>query len=301
MDQLRALKYFAAVAEFGSFTEAAKQFSVPPSSLSRRVADLEESLGASLLKRTTRSVQLTEIGREYFAQVKDILHQLDQSNESVRSYHAKPTGYLKISSMVSFGERILIPLLDEFSTLYPEVILDISLSDELSSLGHDDVDIAIRGGYAPNERVLAIRLMDNEFIPVASPAYLAKNGTPKHPRDLSEHRGLYYRTPVGPQTWLYEQDQQWHTVPVPEVAISNNGQWLANRALNDEGILLAPRWALADYIRRGELQELMITPKLKITQKHDFAIYLLHQKQRYLVPKVKVTVDFLVAKITGKY
>ena len=166
---------------------------------------------------------------------------------------------------------------------------------------HDDVDIAIRGGYAPNERVLAVRLMDNEFIPVASPAYLAKNGTPKHPRDLSEHRGLYYRTPVGPQTWLYEQDQQWHTVPVPEVAISNNGQWLANRALNDEGILLAPRWALADYIRRGELQELMITPKLKITQKHDFAIYLLHQKQRYLVPKVKVTVDFLVAKITGKY
>lgn len=301
MDQLRALKYFAAVAEFGSFTEAAKQFSVPPSSLSRRVADLEESLGASLLKRTTRSVQLTEIGREYFAQVKDILHQLDQSNESVRSYHAKPTGYLKISSMVSFGERILIPLLDEFSTLYPEVILDISLSDELSSLGHDDVDIAIRGGYAPNERVLAIRLMDNEFIPVASPAYLAKNGTPKHPRDLSEHRGLYYRTPVGPQTWLYEQDQQWHTVPVPEVAISNNGQWLANRALNDEGILLAPRWALADYIRRGELKELMITPKLKITQKHDFAIYLLHQKQRYLVPKVKITVDFLVAKITGKY
>ena len=301
MDQLRALKYFAAVAEFGSFTEAAKQFSVPPSSLSRRVADLEESLGASLLKRTTRSVQLTEIGREYFVQVKDILHQLDQSNESVRSYHAKPTGYLKISSMVSFGERILIPLLDEFSTLYPEVILDISLSDELSSLWHDDVDIAIRGGYAPNERVLAVRLMDNEFIPVASPAYLAKNGTPKHPRDLSEHRGLYYRTPVGPQICLYEQDQQWHTVPVPEIAISNNGQWLANRALNDEGILLAPRWALADYIRRGELQELMITPKLKITQKHDFAIYLLHQKQRYLVPKVKITVDFLVAKITGKY
>jgi len=168
-------------------------------------------------------------------------------------------------------------------------------------LWHDDVDIAIRGGYAPNERVLAVRLMDNEFIPVASPAYLAKNGTPKHPRDLSEHRGLYYRTPVGPQICLYEQDQQWHTVPVPEIAISNNGQWLANRALNDEGILLAPRWALADYIRRGELQELMITPKLKITQKHDFAIYLLHQKQRYLVPKVKITVDFLVAKITGKY
>ncbi|MFT5610059.1 MAG: DNA-binding transcriptional LysR family regulator [Polaribacter sp.] len=301
MDQLRALKYFAAVAEFGSFTKAAKQFSVPPSSLSRRVADLEKNLGASLLKRTTRSVQLTEIGREYFAQVQDILHQLDQSNESVRGYHAKPMGQLKISSMAGFGERILLPLLEEFSTLYPDVILDISLSDELSSLGRDDVDIAIRGGYAPNERILAIRLMDNEFIPVASPGYLAKNGTPKHPDELRAHKGLYYRTPVGPQSWLYEQGEQWRTVSVPKVAISNNGQWLANRALNGEGILVAPRWALTDYIRRGELQELVIKPKLKITQNNDLAIYLLYQKQRYLVPKVKVAVDFLVAKIMDKY
>jgi DNA-binding transcriptional LysR family regulator len=301
MDQLRALKYFAAVAESGSFTKAAKQFSVPPSSLSRRVADLEKSLGASLLKRTTRSVQLTEIGREYFAQVKDILHQLDQSNESVRGYHAKPMGQLKISSMVGFGERILLPLLEEFSTLHPQVILDISLSDELSSLGRDDIDIAIRGGYAPNERILAIRLMDNEFIPVASPGYLAKNGTPLHAHELSAHKGLYYRTPVGPQSWLYKQGEQWHTVSVPEVAISNNGKWLAQRALNDEGILVAPRWALNDFIRRGELQELLIKPKLEITQNRDLAIYLLYQKQRYLVPKVKIAVDFLVDKIRGKY
>jgi DNA-binding transcriptional LysR family regulator len=95
MDQLRALKYVAAVAETSSFTKAAKQFSVPPSSLSRRLADLEKSLGASLVKRTTRHVQLTEIGRGYFSQVQDILHPLEQSNESLRSYHAKPMGASK--------------------------------------------------------------------------------------------------------------------------------------------------------------------------------------------------------------
>lgn len=301
MDQLRALKYFAAVAESGSFTKAAKQFSVPPSSLSRRVAELEKSLGASLLNRTTRSVQLTEIGKEYFTQVQDILNQLNQSNESVRSYHAKPMGRLKISSMVGFGERILLPLLDEFITLYPEIVLDINFSDELSFLERDNIDIAIRGGYAPNERVLAIRLMDNEFIPVASPGYLAKNGIPKRADELSAHKALYYRTPAGPQNWLYKQDEQWHTLSVPEVTISNNEKWLARRALNDEGILVAPRWALSDYIQQGQLKELLIKPKLEITQNRDLAIYLLYQKQRYLVPKVKVAVDFLATKIMEKY
>lgn len=301
MDQLRALKYFAAVAESGSFTKAAKQFDVPSSSLSRRVADLEKSLGASLLKRTTRSVQLTEIGRDYFAQIQDILLQLERSNESVRSYHAKPMGLLKISSMVGFGERILLPLFEEFSTLYPDIILDVSLSDELSALGRDDVDIAIRGGYAPNERVLAIRLMDNDFIPVAAAAYLAEHGTPKHPKELRGHKGLYFRTPGGAQSWFYHLDEQWHTAAVPQAAISNNGKWLAQKAVDAEGIMMAPRWMLADYLQRGQLQALSIEPALKVTQHADLAVYLLYQKQRYLVPKVKVAVDFLVARVKGKY
>ncbi len=179
MDQLRAMRYFVRVAETGSFTKAASTFSVPPSSLSRRIADLEESLGATLLKRSTRVVQLTEIGQLYFEQLQDILLQLEQCDESVRSYQAKPMGQLRISAMVGFGERILLPLMDEFRQLYPEVILDISLSDDVTTLGRDDVDVAIRGGYAPNERVQAIRLMDNEFIPVASQSYLQKRGVPE--------------------------------------------------------------------------------------------------------------------------
>ena len=177
MDQLRAIRYFSKVAETGSFTKAASIFALPPSSLSRRVSDLEKSLGATLLKRSTRVVKLTEVGQIYYKEIQDILHQLEQSNETVRSYQALPMGQLRISSMVGFGERILMPLLDEFSALYPEIVLDVCLSDELSALGRDDVDIAIRGGYAPNERVLAIRLMDNEFIPVAAPCYLAERGT----------------------------------------------------------------------------------------------------------------------------
>lgn len=101
-------------------------------------------------------------------------------------------GRLRISSMVGFGEKILLPLLDEFSTLYPQIVLDVSLSDELSALGRDDVNIAIRGGYAPNERVLAIRLMDNSFIPAYSPCYLQTHGMPNNALELRGNNGLYF-------------------------------------------------------------------------------------------------------------
>jgi DNA-binding transcriptional LysR family regulator len=301
MDELRALRYFSKVVETGSFTKAANLFSVPPSSLSRRVADLEKSLGATLLKRSTRVVKVTEIGQTYYEQVQEVLHQLEQSNEAVRSYQAKPMGQLRISAMVGFGERILLTLLDEFSQLYPEIILDVSLSDELSTLGRDDVDIAIRGGYAPNERVQAIRLMDNEFIPVAAPSYLVEMGTPTSVLELRQHRGLYFRTPQGPSPWLCELDGQWEDVSAPQVAVSNNGKWLADKAVNGLGIVMAPRWLLAPYLLSGKLQELFFDHDLRISQNTDLAVYLLYQKQRYLVPKVKAAVDFIVARVQQKY
>jgi DNA-binding transcriptional LysR family regulator len=301
MDQLRAIRYFSKVAESGSFTKAARAFDVPPSSLSRRVADLEKSLGATLLKRTTRVVKLTEVGRIYYNDIQNILNQLEQSHETVRNYQTKPMGQLRISSMVGFGERILLPLLGEFTDLYPEIILDVSLSDELSTLGRDDVDVAIRGGYAPNERVLAIRLMDNEFIPVAAPDYLAEMGTPQNALELKQHRGLYFRTPNGPSPWLCNIQGQWQDVSAPAVAVSNNGRWLAEKAIDGQGILMAPRWALASYLERCELQELFFDPVLRITQNTDLAVYLLYQKQRYLVPKVKAAVDFLVARVRGNF
>ena len=300
MDQLRAIRYFSKVVETGSFTKAAKAFDVPPSSLSRRVSDLEKSLGATLLQRSTRIVKLTEVGRVYYNDVQQILNQLEQSKETVRSYQTTPMGRLRISSMVGFGEKILLPLLEEFSALYPQIVLDVSLSDELSALGRDDVDIAIRGGYAPNERVLAIRLMDNEFIPVVSPSYLERYGIPEHVMELKEHRGLYFKAPAGPTPWLCYVDEQWHDVSGPVVAMSNNGPWLAQKASNGEGILMSTRWALASYLESGALQELTFEHELAVTQHADMAIYLLYQKQRYLVPKVKAAVDFLVGKIKEK-
>ncbi|MCG8671232.1 MAG: LysR substrate-binding domain-containing protein [Pseudomonadales bacterium] len=301
MDQLKALKYFIKVVETGSFTKAAAYFNVPPSSLSRRVADLEASLGATLLKRSTRVVKLTEIGESYYKQVQGIVADLEFSNEAVRSYQSQPMGKLKISAMVGFGEHILLPLLDEFTQLYPDIVLDVHLSDELSALGRDDIDIAIRGGYAPNERVVAIRLMENYFIPVAAPTYLETNGVPKHPSELKHHKGLFYRAPNGYIPWLSEIDGQWQDISPPAAAISNAGEWLVEKAIKGEGILMLPRWVLKEFLANGELEEIFFEPTISITPTPDFAIYLLYQKQRYHVPKVRAAVDFIVDRVKGSY
>jgi len=301
MDQLKAIKYFASVVQLGSFTKAAELHNVPPSSLSRRVADLESSLGASLLSRSTRVVKLTEIGQAYYQQTQDILEQLAHTDEAVRSYQAEPMGKLSISSMVGFGERILLPLLDEFSELYPQITLDVSLSDELSSLDRDDVDLAIRGGYAPDERVLAIKLMDNNFIPVAAASYLQKHGEPTSALDLKHHMGLYFKTPNGPNPWLCEINGQWQEVSAKPILISNNGKWLVDKAVAGQGILMMPRWVLQPYIDSGQLQALTIEPELFVSENPKLGVYLLYGSQKYAVPKVKAAVDFLVARVKGLY
>lgn len=170
------------------------------------------------------------------------------------------------------------------------------MSDELTALGRDDVDIAIRGGYSPNERIQALRLMDNEFVPAAAPRYLKIHGSPKSAFDLRQHKGLFFRTPAGPSPWLCESDGEWHDVSGEAIAISNNAPWLGRQALAAKGIILAPAWSLAGYLDSGELVRLDLSPAPTVSQNPNLAIYLLYQKQRYLVPKVKVAVDFLVAR-----
>ena len=301
MDQLKAIRYFISVVDLGSFSAAASQFDVPASSISRRISDLETSLGAQLLKRSTRLVSLTEIGQSYYGQVKDIIEQLEQSDHAVRSYQTKPMGRLKISSMVGFGERILIPIMNEFQQAHPDIVLDVVLSDELSSLSRDDVDIAIRGGYAPNERVLAVKLMANQFIPVASASYLAAHGVPSHTQQLKQHQGLFFKTPMGPTPWLSEINGQWQQVTPPAKLITNNGKWLVQEAIAGKGVLMIPKWVVQPHLESGELIQLTFEEPLNITENANFAIYMLYQKSAYAIPKVKAAVDFIAARVKGQF
>ncbi len=297
MDKLKALSYFVETVERGSFSSAAKCYRVPASSISRRIADLEAQLGAQLLVRNTRSISLTEVGKQYFQQAQRVLEQINHADQVVKQYQSQPKGVLKISAMVGFGESVLFPILDQFSEQYPDIILDVVLSDELSKLEKDDVDIAIRGGYAPDERVVAIRLMNNDFVAAASPAYLEKHGCPHNTPDLIHHDGLFFKTPIGPTPWLTEIDGEWQEVSGSLKLVSNHGQWLLNKALQGEGILMLPKWVLQPSFNSGALQELTFDQPLQVSHRKDLAIYLLYQKLEYSIPKIKAAVDFITEKV----
>lgn len=297
MDKLRALHYLLKVADTLSFSRAAKAFGVPASSISRRITDLEAELGVQLLHRTTRTVRLTEAGAQYVEQVRAGLTQLQDADEWVGQRSQTPSGTLRISAMPGYGQMLLMPQLREFSALYPEVVLDVHLSDALADLGRDQIDIAIRGGRQPQDRVVARKLDPNRFVLAASPPYLAAHGTPTTLDELSTHRALMYRGPSSVIKWQGLDDDGWRELPMAPAFISNDGASLIALACQHRGVVLLSEWALAGPLARGELVRIPLPHTVSVSRGSEGGIYLLYLQTRYRLPKVQVAVDFLVERL----
>jgi len=297
MDKLRALQYLLKVADTLSFSRAAKVFGVPASSISRRIADLEAELGVELLHRTTRTVRLTEIGALYLEQVRPGMAQLNDAEELVGQRSRTPSGTLRISAMPSYGQLLLMPALQDFSERYPGIVLDVHLSDTLVDLGRDQVDIAIRGGRQPQDRVVARKLDPNRFILAASPQYLAKRGTPRTLADLEDHRGLMYRGPNAVIKWQGLDDDGWRELAIAPAFISNDGASLIAMACRHGGLVLLSEWGLKDSLRRGELVEVTLDQPVSVGRGGEAGIYMLYLQTRYRIPKVRVAVEFLLERL----
>jgi len=299
MDKLRAMQYLVKVADTLSFSRAAKAFGVPASSISRRITDLEAELGVQLLHRTTRTVRLTEAGALYLEQVRAGIAQLNDAEELVGQRSATPSGTLRISTMPSYGQLLLMPALHEFSERYPDIVLDVHLSDTLVDLGRDQIDIAIRGGRQPQDRVVARKLDPNRFLLAASPQYLAQMGTPRTLDDLQAHRALMYRGPNAVIQWQGLDEDGWREVPIPPAFISNDGASLIAMACRHRGLVLLSEWGLRDYLRRGELVQVTLEQPVSVSRGGEAGIYLLYLQTRHRIPKVRVAVDFLVERLGG--
>jgi DNA-binding transcriptional LysR family regulator len=299
MDKLRALQYLVKVADTLSFSRAARSFGVPASSISRRITDLEAELGVELLHRTTRTVRLTEIGALYLEQVRAGVARLDDAEDLVGQRSSTPSGTLRISTMPSYGQLLLLPALQDFSERYPDIVVDLHLSDSLVDLGRDQIDLAIRGGREPQDRVVARKLDPNRFILVASPEYLADKGTPRTLEDLLNHRALYYRGPNAVIRWQGFDEGTWRELAVPPAFISNDGGSLVAMARKHRGLALLSEWGLRDDLRSGELVEVTLDQPVSIGRGVEAGIYLLYLQARYQVPKVRVAVEFIVERLGG--
>ncbi|CAM3938621.1 putative HTH-type transcriptional regulator [Pseudomonas reidholzensis] len=297
MDKLRALNYFTKVAQTLSFTEAAAAFDVPASSISRRIAELEKALGAQLLHRTTRTVRLTEAGEVYLQQISLGMAQLEAAEELVRERGNTPSGMLRISCMAGYGRLMLMPVLEDFSERYPDILLDVHLSDELVDLGGDQVDIAIRGGVQPEHRVVARRLDPSRFVLAASPTYLAQRGTPKTLDDLSSHAALLYRGPKSVFKWLGFDGQEWVYPAIDPVFISNDGASLLAMACRHRGMVLLPEWSLRAHLERNALVVVELEQPVAVSRSAQTGIYLLYAQSRYPIPKIRAAVEFIYERL----
>ncbi|MEP3296805.1 MAG: LysR family transcriptional regulator [Pseudoruegeria sp.] len=295
MDQLRAIQYFLKVAEMGSFTEAAHAFNVPASSVSRRVQDLEADLGVVLLHRTTRSVTLTELGTLFLENVSPALQQLEHAREIVRAQPKTVSGVIRISAMPAYGQYKLLPAIKELRRQYPDLVVDLDMTDQIASLAKNETDIAIRATSQPPERSVAKVLTSNEFRLVASPDYLDRHGVPNLVDEIRGHKTILYRASDRPAYWQARIGQNWVEIQGEMTFVSNVARELRLEALDGRGLALLPIWGIEEELRSGTLID--VTPKnaaMALTRDEGSTIYLLYNRPKYRLNKIKITVDFLV-------
>ena len=192
MSTINRLAYFNCVVETGSISQASKVFDVQPSSISRQLAALELDLGVRLLNRSTRNVGLTEAGVKYYEYSQRILSELDAAKRAVNDLQQNPKGKLKVSMTVGFGECVILPLIPQFIAQFPDIDLELELTERVVDLVDENIDIAIRSGQLPDSTLISKRLALNNFLLCASPNYLAQHGKPKTPNDLANFDCIRY-------------------------------------------------------------------------------------------------------------
>ncbi|MCV2362787.1 LysR family transcriptional regulator [Paucibacter sp. DJ1R-11] len=256
--QLHAL---SVIAQLGSFTKAAQRLGLSKAAVSQRIADLERSLGQSLVARTTRSVRLSEAGQRLVAETAAPLAQITTALGASRDAVGQPRGRLRLSAPVALGRQHLAPLLNRFCQDYPEIQIELDLSDRLVALAQEGFDLAVRHCSAPPDSHVAVKLCDSRALLLASPAYLRQRPAPHGPEDLAEHACLAYLRP-GPAQWLFErqevgQEAERVRVQVQGPLRAGNSEILREAALDGLGLALLPDFSAAAALASGELVELL--------------------------------------------
>jgi DNA-binding transcriptional LysR family regulator len=285
-NQLRA---FVAVGELLSFTRAAESLGVSPSALSQMVRGFEERGGVRLLNRTTRSVALTHAGENLFRRVRPAVSELGDALGQVRQYRERPAGVVRVHAFRSAARTYIEPILPAFTQAYPDVVLNLTLDDEVVDVVAGGFDVAIRIGEVI-ERDMVVAALGKELrqVAVASPDYLALHGCPEHPRDLVRHRCIQWRWPgrVTPYAWEFFENGSWFEVVVAGPLIVNDKEMANRLALQGLGIGFAVEETVADHIAAGRLK-----PLLERWSAPFPGYFLCYPQQRPMAPALRAFID----------
>jgi len=288
MDKLSSLHAFVAVVETGGFSSAARRLGVSKAQVSKQVAQLEELLGVRLLHRTTRRVTATSSGQAYFEQCQPLLTELDELDSVVQNKNASPSGELRITAPISFAELRLMPVVAGYSERYPEVQLNLNLTDKFVDLIEERVDVAIRIGSLEDSSLVASKLGTTSMQVCATPAYLASNGMPTDPAQLSHHDCVVDSNYPGKADWLLGSGDRAMTVKVSSKMQVNSARAARELVLANRGIGYLPSFAINDDIKAGRLKHLF--------QEYATAplgIYAVYTHRRHLSAKVRLLIEMI--------
>ncbi len=287
MDKLDALRIFATVIETHGLTAAARRLGLSRSAVSKAVTQLEQSLGAQLLNRTTRHVSPTDTGAAYYERAVAILADMDEADRAVAERHGEAKGAIRLNAPMSFGTLHLAAAIADFMALYPEIRVEAALSDRFIDPVEEGFDLTIRIARLADSSLIARRLAPARRVLCASPAYLAAHGNPATPGDLTDHNCLHYGTlPTGTR-WDLAGPQG--AVPVAGTLCSNNAEVLLAGVLRGAGIALLPTFIAGADLQAGRI--ITVMPDYPPT---DLAIHAIYPPSRHLSLKLRLLIDFLV-------
>lgn len=298
MDRIDAMQAFARVAETGSFTKAADTLRISKTRVTQLVQQLEARLRVKLLNRTTRKVVVTADGAAYYERVLRLLADLDDAETSLSGAAAAPRGRLRVDVPSPLARLVLIPALPAFCERYPELQLDLGVSDRRVDLIGEKVDCVIRGGPIADPSLVARRIGDLALGAYASPAYLQRAGVPAHPRELDEarHRIVRYQWPragQAPAQTLQRGDEQVPLQGRYVLAVDDGNAYLA-AGLAGLGVLWLPQYMARAHAERGELVRLFADWRLP-----PMPLYLAYPPNRHVSAKLRVFIDW-VAEVVGR-
>lgn len=295
MDVL-ALRIFVEVMQRGSFAAVARDRNLAPSSISRTIAALEDDLGIRLFQRTTRQLAPTEAGQIYFERIEPLIDELERARLMAADVSEQPRGTLRVTTPVTFGQIVMIQFLPELMATYPELSVELLMTDAMVDLLAERVDVALRLGRMPDSGFTAHRLCDMTFAVCASPTYLARHGRPQAPEDLEKHDCLVFLMGSYRSRWRFRGPRGKITeVAIHGRCVVSNALALRECAVAGMGPVLLPRWAVARELESGALIDLFPGHQVTATD-FDSAAWLLYPSRAYLPIKVRVFVDFLKAK-----
>lgn len=292
MDKLRGIQIFIEIAERGSLTAAARSLDTSLPTVVRKLAELEGSLGVRLFNRTTRRIHLTDEGRRYLSICKDALGQLEEAEASLFDAKSEPAGRLAITAPVLFGRLHVAPLLTQFMRKYPQVSAELMLLDRSIDLIEEGIDVAVRIGQLPDSGLYAIPAGELQTVWCASPAYLKRHGTPRHPSELAGHATMRFAGRSVLSEWRFQENGRELTVPIEPRMLTNSVDAAINACREGLGIGAFLSYMVQAPVAAGELR-----PILRGFEPKPLPIQLLYPHSKLMSARVRAFIDYVVPRL----